>query len=699
MSLFRRKTADLTADDAAAVAALARLDGAFSLRRSAAQHREAWQAAPAENATIRFLEAAQTLGLDPVPTRPTADQTRPTLIEAKDGTALNVPNPSGAPTTLPLTGEPPQTKPRHAWTFARADAQDRSAKARLAAINPLKSLGLSRMGWVLVASLLSNILALATSLFVMVVYDRVLPNEATESLYALAFGVAVAVLFDTLLKSARSGILDRATSAADRKVTEDIFDQYVEARPTVETKSVGELASVIRSFEGYRDFMTTAMVLTFVDLPFVVLFIFVIAQISGALWIIPALAVPAVLGLVVMVQPLIARSSRRATELAQSRQSLLVEMLSGLDHLRVTGAYGILKRRFLIQAEQQTEAAARARSSSTIVGTIITIIQQMFQVALIVFGFHLFITDQITMGGIIAAVILFGRVMAPLSRVGQTMGRGNQALAAYRVVRAFLATDRTRGDALPASLSPEATPALEMSNVTLRLSENAPPLLNGVNLRINHGEKVAIVGRTGAGKTSMLRLFAGLLSPESGAVTCNGISIGAYPRADLHKRIGTVFQASWLFAGTLRDNVGLGQVDVDDAAILRALRMAGLASDDGPALPLDMTLAEQGANLSGGQRQAVNVARAFASCPDIYLMDEPSSAMDTPLEFNLVRQIQSELADKTIVLVTHKAKLLELCDRIVVVEKGAIRADVPAAEYFKKQEAAREAIRKQAAGA
>ena len=686
----KKKQPDDAPNASGAFAILRALADRCGLRISDARLKEAWQAAPSQWPEDRLIEAAVTIGLEPIPTRLTGQSDHELVfVQGRTRSGLLLSLTVDGAETLGLDGAAlaptDWTQPRRVWRFRVADAEDSSGKARLKAVNPLRNLGTTRIGWILIAAALSNVLGLATSLFVMVVYDRVLPNEASESLYALAAGVGLAVIFDTILKSARTGILDAASKDADRKIMEDIFDQFVEARPAGKSRNVGELSSVIRNFEIYREFATTTTILSFVDLPFVALFIFVIAQVSGSLWIVPAVAVPVVLLLVMMVQPLVARATRQATQVAQSRQSLLVEILSGLDHLRVSGAYGILKRRFLIQSSQQTEALAGAKRSSSIVANVVGVMQQVFQVGLIVMGFHLFVTDQITMGGIIAAVILFGRVMGPLSRLGQTLGRTNQALASYRIVRDFLAVERKTETAVPVRLDPDVPAALELSNVTLRLSEGAAPLLNGLSLRVPHGQKVAIVGRTGAGKTSILRLFAGLLRPETGVVLLNGIPVGAYPRADLYRTVGTVFQTPWLFAGTLRDNLTLGQADLDDAAAMQGLKLAGLVNAEGKGMQLDSWIAEQGDNLSGGQRQAVNVARALTPMPDILMMDEPSSAMDSTLESSLVERIKTELKDRTILLVTHKARLLDLCDRVIMLEGGEIKGDMTAQEFRQRQ--------------
>ena len=269
----------------------------------------------------------------------------------------------------------------------------KTVKARLKALSPLKTLGTARFSWIAIAALLSNILGLSTSLFVMVVYDRVLPNQATQSLYALAIGVGFAVLFDTLLKGARSRIVERASVGADIAVNEDIFEQFIEVSNTKDRKSVGELASVMRDFEVYRDFMSSATILTLIDLPFVLVFVLVIYIIGGPLFLIPLICIPVILILILAVQPLLVRNSAAVSASAQSRQSLLVEVLGGLDALRVNGAFALMKRKFLTQSNFYAKASHQAKSYAQINGNTITIIQQISQVAIIVYGFHLF-ADQ-----------------------------------------------------------------------------------------------------------------------------------------------------------------------------------------------------------------------------------------------------------------------------------------------------------------
>ena len=559
----------------------------------------------------------------------------------------------------------------------------KTVKARLKALSPLKTLGTARFSWIAIAALLSNILGLSTSLFVMVVYDRVLPNQATQSLYALAIGVGFAVLFDTLLKGARSRIVERASVGADIAVNEDIFEQFIEVSNTKDRKSVGELASVMRDFEVYRDFMSSATILTLIDLPFVLVFVGVIYIIGGPLFLIPLICIPVILILILAVQPLLVRNSAAVSASAQSRQSLLVEVLGGLDALRVNGAFALMKRKFLTQSNFYAKASHQAKSYAQINGNTITIIQQISQVAIIVYGFHLFGDQVITMGAIIATVILSGRALGPLAKVGQTLGRANAAFVARGNLKRFLSAARTQSDGSGSAIRNTQNVAVEISSATLRLSEMGRPLFNGLNLSIKKGEKVAIVGRTGSGKTSLVKMIVGLLKPETGSVIINGSDIRQYPRADLFRAIGTVFQEPWLFAGTLRDNVGLGQDDCSEERILECLKAAGADFvGDGTTAALEFAIQDQGSNLSGGQKQAVMMARALAFKPALLLLDEPTSAMDGLTEANVIKHLSEHLADRTLVIVTHKMPVVAMCDRVIVMDQGRIVGDGTKDAYF-----------------
>ena len=559
----------------------------------------------------------------------------------------------------------------------------KTVKSRLKALSPLRTLGASGFLWVAIAALLSNILGLSTSLFVMVVYDRVLPNQATESLYALAIGVGIAILFDTILKGARNRIVERASVGTDIAMNEDIFEQYVEVSNTKTRKPIGELSSVMRDFEVYRDFMSSATILTLIDLPFVLVFVAVIYLISGPLFIVPLICIPIILLVVLAIQPILARNSVAVSVSAQSRQGLLVEILGGLESLRANGAFALMKRKFLTQSNFYAEATHQAKKYAQINGNTITIVQQASQVVIIVYGFHLYVEQLITMGAIIATVILSGRALGPLAKVGQTLGRANAAYVARINLKRFLSAPRMRNNNTSVIIRNTNNVAIEINNATLRLSEMGRPLFNGLNLNIKRGEKVAIVGRTGSGKTSLVKMIVGLLAPETGTVIIKGSDIRQYARADLFRAVGTVFQDPWLFSGNLRDNVALGQDDCSDEQVLNCLTAAGadfIGGSDGKEL--DFIIQDQGSNLSGGQKQAVMMARALAFNPDIYLFDEPTSAMDSLTEAQVIAHLKSLAADKTLLIVTHKMPVVELCDRVLVMDQGRIIGDGSKKSYF-----------------
>lgn len=559
----------------------------------------------------------------------------------------------------------------------------KSASSRLKALSPFRSLGLINFMWIAAAAFFSNVLNLATSLFVMVVYDRVLPNEAADSLYALAIGVGLAIVFDTILKNAKNGIVEQASLKSDTAVTEEIFNQFVEARVSKSKKSVGELASIMRDFELYRDFMNSATILTFVDLPFVFLFIAVIYLIAGPLFIVPLVCVPTIIIIILLVQPLMIKNSKAVSISTQTRQGLLVEVLTGLDTLRVGGAFAFMKRKFLVQSAIHTDAGNEAKSYSNLNGNIITIVQQLAQVATIVYGFHLFVDQTITMGAIIGTVILSGRALGPLAKLGQTLGRANAALVAYNNLKVFLSDSRSGLSNDGATTVAINDAAIEILNVTLRLSESSRPLFNGLSLSIKVGEKIAIIGRSGSGKTTLVRLILGLVQPEVGNVLVNGADVNWIKRAEMFRLVGSAFQEPWLFAGTLRDNITFGQERCSDEWAITCLKMAGANFiGDGSLSSLDQFMQDRGGNLSGGQKQSVMIARALAASAPICLFDEPTSAMDGQTENIVIENLKQYLHDKTAFIITHKPKLVSLCDRVIILEQGRVVLDTTTEAYL-----------------
>lgn len=558
----------------------------------------------------------------------------------------------------------------------------REVRDRLTQLNPIRTLGTFRLIWVSVAALFSNILALASSIFIMVVYDRVIPNAATESLYALAIGVILAITFDSLLRSAKSGIINRATEGSDLVVNEEIYNQFVELSGAENKRSIGELSTVVRDLETYRDFMSTATLLTMIDLPFILIFIYVISLISGPLYLIPLIAVPIVLVSVIIAQPIISKISRSASKTSQSRQSVLMEILGGLAPLRASGAFAIMKRKFMQTTSDNMVAVNRSKNVSGFNAGFMQAVQQIAQVAIIVYGFHLFIEQQITMGAIIATVILSGKAMAPLSRLGQTLSRMGAALVARKNIINFLTLPRNNTQGPSDTFGTFSDAEVEISNVTLRLDENAVPLFSNLNIKIGAGERVAIIGPTGAGKSTIINLISGLVLPEVGSVQIKGSDIRTINRADFFRNVGVVFQEPWLFTGSLRENIAMGFEEVSDQQIIKAIKLSGAKlNDDVSTDILDGSILSQGKNLSGGQKQSIALSRAVLFDQSVLLLDEPSSAMDQTMEDRLIAELHEYLDSRTLILVTHKPNMLKLCERIIVIEGGSVKFDGSKQQY------------------
>ena len=557
-----------------------------------------------------------------------------------------------------------------------------SAAERLRNLSVIRTLGLGNLGLVAIATALSNILGLATSLFVMVVYDRVLPNQAQESLYALAIGVLLAIIFDIILKMIRSSFLENAATKADHRIVEDIFEQYVESAKDNRTRSIGALSTVVRDFETYRDFISSATILGLIDLPFIFIFISVIYLIGGPLAIVPLVAVPLLIFGVLFVQPFLIKLSQSLSVATQARQSNLVEILNGLDPIRTNGAYSIMKGRFKQQSENYSDLSNRSKRVSGFTGGLINTVQQMSQVVIIVYGFHLFVTQEITMGAIIATVILSGRSLAPLSKIAQTLSRANSSLSAYKNLRSFLSEARIMRNEDGTNLLSKSETALSINNVTLRLNEGSQPIFENLSLRFKRGQKVAVIGRSGAGKTTLIRMLAGLCQPETGNVQLFDNDIRSYERGVLNEKIGFVFQDSWLFSGTLRENITLGESQYDDDRIISVLDKSGLNfSKEAGETVLDMRIQDRGSNLSGGQKQAVCLARALLRNPHVVAFDEPTSAMDQVTEHGFIKSFQAEFSEITAIFVTHKPNLIMMCDRVIVLDQGAIKWDGSQSEY------------------
>ena len=531
---------------------------------------------------------------------------------------------------------------------------------------------------VLLAAIIANFLSLSTSLFIMVVYDRVLPNEAIESLIALTMGVGIALLFDFLIKSLRAGFIDKAGQRADMVMGRRIFDQILDLQMRARKGSTGALASTLREFETLRDFFTSATLVAVVDLPFIFLFIGVIWMIGGPLAYVPLVAVPLVLLVGIAVQPILSRLAEQSFSQGQSKQAVLVETVSGLETIKAVGAQRQMRARWEDAIERQADYGVRARAVTQFALNATAFVQQAAQVMIVFFGVFLISAGTVSMGALIAAVILTGRTLAPLAQLAQTLTRLNQARMSYRSISTLMRADSER----PAGRQWLSRPRLEgritFDNVTFSYPDAPVETLRGVSFTIQPGEKVAILGRIGCGKSTVARLILGLYAPATGKVLIDGTDIGQIDPGDLRRNIGAVLQDLWLFSGTVRDNIAIGAVRPRDTEVLEAARIAGV-HDFIARHPMgyDLLLAERGEGLSGGQRQAITLARALVGRPPMLLLDEPTSAMDVQAEAGVIARLKAEMADRTLIVITHRTSLLDLVDRVIVIEDGKVAADGP----------------------
>ncbi|CAH1042099.1 type I secretion system permease/ATPase [Halomonas sp. TD01] len=542
---------------------------------------------------------------------------------------------------------------------------------------------------VVIAAALTNFLGLATSLFIMVVYDRVLPNEAIESLVALTVGVSIALLFDFAVKTLRQLFIERAGQEADLRMGRRIFDHVLNLQMSAKRGSTGGFANTLREFESLRDFFASASLVALVDLPFIFLFIGVIYLIGGPLFMVPLIAVPLVLLIGLAVQPFLKRLSGQAFEESRSKQGVLIEAVAGLETIKASGAAPMIRQRWEESVQQQSNVGRKGRAIQQFALNATAFAQQAAQVSIVVYGVFLVGDGVISMGAMIACVILTGRALAPLAQLAQTMTRINQARTSYRALDQLMnmPSERPAGRHYLSRSSLEGK--ISLQDVSFRYPEQTTEALANINLTIEPGEKVALLGRVGSGKSTLARLLLGIYPPEKGAVLVDDTDIRQIDPADLRHNIGSVLQEAWLFSGTVRQNIAIGAHHPTDEQILQAAKLAG-AHDFIARHPqgYDMPIGERGEGLSGGQRQLICLARALLGAPPMLLMDEPTSAMDIQTEKEVISRLKAASQSQTLVVVTHRTSLLALVDRVIIVDQGQIIADGPKAQVMRPVEAA-----------
>ncbi len=530
----------------------------------------------------------------------------------------------------------------------------------------------------LIAALLINVFALALPLFTMNVYDRVLPNNAIETLWVLAIGISFVILFNLFLSTARAHVVDSASKRVDIRLSSQIMERVLDLRMEGRPASVGSFAANLRSFEAIRDFIASASITTLVDLPFILLFLAILAWISPWLVIPPLIAIALVLLVSLAAQARMETLTMSSFQASSQRNATLVEALTGYEAIKTLNAQGIVQRNW----ERSTEFIANIGSklkliSSSTVG-FVQAAQQFVSVAVVVIGVYQAQDSNMSMGAIIAASMIAGRCLAPLGQVAGLLMQYQNARTSLGSIDNYMQLPIERPADAEFLHRPVFHGGIEFRDVTFAYPGNTQPVLKKVSLKLKPGEKVGIIGRIGSGKTTLEKLILGLYRPTEGAVLIDGVDVRQIDPVDLRRAIGHVPQDPVLFYGSLRHNLAMGAPYADDASILAAAEMAGVA-DFANAHPngFDMLIGERGESLSGGQRQSVAIARALINDPPILLLDEPSSNMDHQSESELRKRLETASANKTILLVTHRTALLDLVSRLIVIDNGHIVADGP----------------------
>lgn len=543
-------------------------------------------------------------------------------------------------------------------------------------------------GQVAVAAVLINIFSLVTSLFSMVVYDRVVPNNATESLVALSIGVAIILIFDFILKSLRGYFIDIAGQRIDRDVGGAIFKRLLSMRMESRKGSAGAFAGLLREFETLRDFFASATLAAVVDVPFIILFLVVIASIGGSVVLVPLLAVPLVIAAGWLVQPALGRLAAGGMGQGLSKQGVLVETISGLETVKSSSAGPLLAERWSHAVDSHADLSMRQRMVSAIAINVAGSAQQIAYVGTIIVGVFLISKGDLTMGGLIACSILSGRCVSPLSQIANLLTRMSHTRTAYRQLNSMMSEAGEVSEGTNYLRRAKIEGRIEFRNVIFRYPGSTQRALDDVSFTVAAGERVAILGRVGSGKSTITRMILGLYQPNEGAVFIDDTDVRQIHPDDLRHNIGAVLQDVFLLSGAVRENITLGDAHIDDEEVLRAARISGTHDFIGQ-IPngYDLRLADRGEGLSGGQRQSIAIARALAGSRPVLLFDEPTSAMDIQSENALIGRLETELKGRTAVLVTHRASMLKLVDRVIILDRGKIVAQGPRDDVLKSMAA------------
>ncbi|MGB7288017.1 MAG: type I secretion system permease/ATPase [Salaquimonas sp.] len=538
--------------------------------------------------------------------------------------------------------------------------------------------------YVVIATFFINFLGLALPLFVMNVYDKVIPNESIPTLWALVGGVGIALLFDFLMRLLRANMIDNSGERVDLAVSANLFERAMDVRMADRQLNAGQISNQVRDFDSVRDFFSSTAITSLIDVVFIFIFLTLLWFIVGPLAIIPMIAVPVVISVMLLIQFPLKRSVEKNQAAGTNRHSVLVDAMVGIETVKAISAESVLQKRWEKAVANSASSGVALRMWSSMAVYFTMLAQQFVSVIVITWGVFLVIDGAITVGALIASNILVGRILAPLGSTATTLVRMQQSFSAFKNIGGLMRLDRDnrQNTRIFAKIN---SGALEMRDVSFSYRGQTTKALQNLNFKVTPGEKVGIIGRVGSGKSTIGKLLCGLYTQDSGEILLDGTDTRKFPVAELRGAIGYVSQETELFSGSLRENILLAHPERAEQ-LETAIKVSGVVSFAGAhPLGLELNVGERGRSLSGGQRQAVGLARMIVADPKVFYLDEPTSQMDTKTEMQLIKSLQDWLSpDRTVLLATHRNSLLSLVDRLIVVEAGNIIADGPKDQVLKQ---------------
>jgi len=529
---------------------------------------------------------------------------------------------------------------------------------------------------VAIASFVINIFVLASPLFTMNVYDRVVPNSAIETMWVLAIGVTVVYALDLILKLVRTYFLESAAKKSDVIMSSILFEKVMDLKLSSRPKSVGSFANNLKDFDTIRNFLTTSSLAALIDLPFVIIFLFVINLLGGAIAIIPVIGLLIILIYSFLVKEPLRQSIQSTYEASAEKSAILVESLSMLETIKAMGTNAHAQWKWEEATGEISRRSVKSRLLSASISSVTQMFTQLTTVAIIIYGVYMIQEKELTMGALIAIVILSSRTIAPIGQVAALLSNFEQSKTAYMGLDNIVKLPQERPQDKQFVERPSFIGKIEFKDVSFKYPDDDRFALQNATFTINHGDKLGIIGKIGSGKSTIEKLILGLYEPTEGTILIDGIDISQIDPSDLRRNISYVPQDVTLFRGTVKENIVIQAPYANDAAVIKAAFIS--QTEDFVNLHpkgFDMEVGERGDGLSGGQRQSIAVARAFLVDNPLIIMDEPSNSMDNTTELRLLNSLKVALEDKTTILVTHKSTLLALVDRLLVIDQGRVVMD------------------------